>query len=96
MTFVELFSSKVYKNVRELENVANKKFGFARVIIDANCLADNMNYVTFSVIGLSTMLGFLLGGFYGIVLVALGIVGSPIMLVALSSTCSLLVSGDNF
>jgi hypothetical protein len=53
-----------------------------------------MNYVTFSTIALSTMLGFLLGGFYGIALVALGIVGSPILLIAISSTCSLLVAGN--
>lgn len=96
MTFVEIFSSKVYKYARELENVASKKFGFARIIIDANILADSMNYITFSVIALSTMLGFLLGGFYGIALVALGIVGSPIMLIAIASTCSLLVAGNSF
>lgn len=55
-----------------------------------------MNYLTFSIIALATMLGFLLGGFYGISLVAFGIVGSPIMLISISSTCSLLVAGNSF
>lgn len=55
-----------------------------------------MNYVSFTLLAISTMLGFVLGGFYGIALVALGIIGSPILLSAINCSAAIMVAGANF
>ena len=79
-----------------MESKASKPYGIVRILIDSNTLADNFNYITFSIIAISTALGFLLGGFYGVVLIALGIVGSPILLIAVTATAGILTAGSNF
>jgi len=55
-----------------------------------------MNYCTFTILAMSIMFGFILGGFYGIALVALGLVGSPIMLQAINNSASILITSAQF
>ena len=64
--------------------------------MESNKLADYFNFTSLTVLGLAIMLGFLLGGFYGILLVSLGLFGAPIMLIAINVSATLINSGNNF
>ena len=79
-----------------MESKTSKPFGMVAILTDSNTIADNFNYITFSILSISMALGFLLAGFYGVVLVALGLVISPILLIAITATAAMLTAGSNF
>jgi hypothetical protein len=55
-----------------------------------------MNYCTFTILAMAIMFGFILGGFYGVALIALGLIGSPIMLQAINNSASILITSAQF
>lgn len=55
-----------------------------------------MNYVTFTLLACSIMFGFVLGGFFGVGLVAFGVIGSPVMLQAINCSASILITSAQF
>jgi len=68
----------------------------SKLLMASNFKGDSFNYIAFSIIAISTSIGFLLAGFYGVILVALGIIGAPVIFIAMTATAGILESGFNF